>query len=877
MEISSSDDYLAHYGTLRKSGRYPWGSGEGEGGGSTSLLDHVSSLRSQGMSEAEIARGMGMSTTKLRALKSISKNEERQAKINMAQRLREKGYSNVAIGTRMGIPESSVRALLVPGAKDKADVLAATTSMLKDQVSEKGYIDVGRGVENHVGVSRDKLNVSIAQLQEEGYKIHYIPVEQLGVGKQTTIKVLAGPDSAYADVFRNKEQIQQIQDFSTDQGRNYSKILPPLSVNSKRLGVTYVEDGGGDADGVIYVRPGVADVSLGSNRYAQVRIAVDGTHYLKGMAIYKDGLPEGTDLVFNTNKSDSGNKLDALKKMKDDPENPFGAVVRQIKDPKDPSKVTSSMNLVNEEGDWSGWSKSLSSQMLAKQTPALAKKQLDLTVESRKAQLESIRSLTNPEVRRKMLESYSDDVDSAAVHLKAAALPRQATQVILPLSKIKDSEIYAPNFRNGEKVVLVRYPHGGIFEIPELTVNNKNPEGRSLLGAAKDAVGIHPKVAERLSGADFDGDTVLVIPNNDRRVKTSHALEGLIGFDPRASYPGYPGMKKVSAQTKEHEMGKVSNLITDMTIRGATSNEIARAVRHSMVVIDAEKHGLDYKASARANGISQLKAKYQGGQTSGASTLISRASSTLRVDARKDRPIIDVKTGARTYVITDEQFTNKAGTVVRSKQKSTALAETTNAHTLSSGTPVERIYADHSNKLKSLANEARLDLVHTKPSVYSPVAKKTYAPQVEQLNSKLAIALRNAPLERQAQLIAGVSVKAKRQANPEMTNADIKRLKSIELDNARNRVGAKKQKIMVTDDEWGAIQAGAVSSSKLRTILDNADLDVIKTHAMPKADVKMSSANTSRAKSMATAGYTQAEIATALGVSVSTLKRGVES
>jgi hypothetical protein len=68
-------------------------------------------------------------------------------------------------------------------------------------------------------------------------------------------------------------------------------------------------------------------ISLGRSSYAQVRISVDGTHYLKGMAVYKDDLPAGTDLVFNTNKSKVGNsKHDVMKKQDDDPERPFGAV-----------------------------------------------------------------------------------------------------------------------------------------------------------------------------------------------------------------------------------------------------------------------------------------------------------------------------------------------------------------------------------------------------------------------------------------------------------------------------------------------------------------------------------------------------------------------
>jgi hypothetical protein len=88
-------------------------------------------------------------------------------------------------------------------------------------------------------------------------------------------------------------------------------------------------------------------------------------------------------------------------------------------------------------------------------------------------------------------------------------------------------------------------------------------------------------------------------------------------------------------------MGKVTNLIADMTVRGANSDELARAVKHSMVVIDAEKHNLDYKASERQNGILALKKKYQGvnekGQLKGASTLITRATAREDVDRRKPR------------------------------------------------------------------------------------------------------------------------------------------------------------------------------------------------------------------------------------------------
>lgn len=876
MTIIPEDSYLAHYGILRKSGRYPWGSGGPEKASNKSFLGYVAQLQKDGLSESEIAEGMGINTTQLRAAKSIARNEERQNDINTAQKYHDKGMSNVAIAQQMGKPEATVRTLLAPSAKDKADILLSTSSMLKDQIKDKKYIDVGTGVENQLGISQTKLSTAVAVLREEGYKLHYLKVTQLGTGKQTTIKVLTAGDVPYTEVSQNRANIKQIQSFSEDGGRSYIGIQTPLSVASKRVAVRYAEDGGADSDGVIHVRPGVADTNLGSARYAQVRIAVDGSHYLKGMAMYKDDLPDGVDLVFNTNKKNTGNKLDAMKAIKDDPENPFGAIVRQKTDPKS-GKVVSVMNIVNEEGDWDRWSKNLSSQMLSKQSPTLARQQLDMLAERKQREFDDILQLTNPTVRQKLLESFSDDVDSAAVHLKAAALPRQRSNVILPINSLSEHEIYAPNFRDGERVALVRYPHGGVFEIPELTVNNRHPQAKRALGNARDAVGINSKVAERLSGADFDGDTVLVIPNNKRQVKTSPALDGLKGFDPQRSYPSYEGMKVMTARTKAIQMGEVSNLITDMTIHGATTQELARAVRHSMVVIDAEKHKLNWKQSSIDNGIPQLKAKYQGSSRSGASTLISRARAQANVPERKARPAaeggaVDRATGRKVFVPTGASFVDAQGRTVVRTIKSRKLAETENAHTLSSGTTIEKVYADHSNGLKALANKARQVAINTKSTAYSPTAKVAFQAQVTSLRAKLNIAQRNAPLERQAQLLANATVQAKKHANPDMDSADLKKIQGIELTKARIRTGAGKQRIEITPQEWAAIQAGAISTNTLKLILTHADLDTVKELATPRTKILMTSVKLGRAKAMVELGYTQAEIADQIGVSLTTLK-----
>lgn len=475
-----AENYLAHYGILRKSGRYPWGSGNTQNARNQSFLDAVEALKRNGVSEPKIAEGFGMTTTQLRALKTIALSQQKQDRINEAQKLREKGLSNGAIAKRMGLAnESSVRSLLEPGQADKINILHKTADMLRREVDEKKYVDIGAGVEMdlplsgnpaaRIGISSTKFNTAVAMLREEGYEVHSVPVPQQGTGKNTNVKVLAKPGTEWKEVAQNKGEIRQINEHSEDGGRSYLGLQDPMSISSKRVAVRYADDGGADADGVIYVRPGAKDLSMGSSRYAQVRIKIDGTHYLKGMAVLKDDLPDGADLVFNTNKKDTGNKKDAMKPLKDDPDNPFGASIsRQITNEK--GKLSSAMNIVNDAGDWDKWSKSLPSQMLSKQSPDLARSQLDLTYDRRRSELDTIMGLTNPAVRKKLLDSYADDVDSAAVHLKAAHLPRQATRVLLPVNSVKANEIYATGFRDGERVALVRYPHGGTFEIPELTV-----------------------------------------------------------------------------------------------------------------------------------------------------------------------------------------------------------------------------------------------------------------------------------------------------------------------------------------------------------------------------------------------------------------------
>jgi hypothetical protein len=472
---------------------------------------------------------------------------------------------------------------------------------------------------------------------------------------------------------------------------------------------------------------------------------------------------------------------------------------------------------------------------------------------------------------------------------------------------MKDNEVYAPNYKNGEQVALIRFPHGGTFEIPILTVNNKQAEARRILGnTPADAIGINSKVAERLSGADFDGDTVMVIPTGGKvKITSTPPLKGLEGFDPKLEYGGKKeGTFKVMKNTQT-EMGKISNLITDMTLKGATQDELARAVRHSMVVIDAEKHKLDYKQSELDNGIASLKKKYQGTYDEegryreGAATLISRAKSQTSVLKRKGSPIIDKETGKQTYKEVYEEYKvykklkdpetgkylidPKTGKVLKEDtgktrvrtQQSTKMAETDDAFTLVSdaNTPAERVYAEYANRMKALANQARKEMVTAGKIEYSSSAKKTYQEEVDSLLAKLNVALKNAPRERQAQTIANAAVNAKKQANPDMTRGEIKKLSQQELTRARAAVGAKRETIKVTDREWEAIQAGAISENKLIQILNHVDIDDLRQRATPRTTTSLSEAKVNKIKSMNVSGYSTADIAKALGVSTATVSK----
>lgn len=933
----SQGEYLEHYGMPRRSGRYPWGSGDNPYQHGADFLARVDELRKSNFNyidengkkwtgDTAIAKSLGLSTSDFRTEIGLAKNERRLLQTARAKSLSEDGLGPTEIGKQMGLPESTVRSLLNSKSESRMKEAQTTADFIKKQIDTKGMIDVGTGVERELNISKERLNQALYILEREGYQLYSGGIPQVNnPGQQTTQKVICPPGTKHGEIY-NYENVHTLNDYiSRDGGDTYEKKFTyPSSMDSKRLQIRYAEDGGIDKDGIVELRRGVQDLSLGESRYAQVRILVDGTHYIKGMAIYSDDMPKGVDVIFNTNKTKDTPTEKVLKEIKNDPENPFGSAIKDTNqggqywyiDSKTGEKKLGLINKRADQGDWTEWKDALPSQFLSKQSTSLAKRQLNIAKEDKKAEFNDIMALTNPTIKKHLLNKFADECDSAAVHLQAAALPGQKYHVIIPINTLKDTEVYAPQYENGTQLALIRYPHGGTFEIPILTVNNKNRLGSQVIGKDSiDGIGITKNVADRLSGADFDGDTVMCIPTNDKagrvKITSTPPLKGLEGFDPKLEYPERKGMRYMKdpvtgKDNTQNEMGKISNLISDMTLGGAKSDELAAAVRHSMVVIDAAKHKLDYKQSEIDNNIIALKNKYQAKydengnfiRGGGASTIISASKGEKTVLRRQGSPKVNLKgkewydptrpEGALIYKTADDLTyevtkVNKRTGEITTKTKyrtqaSTNMAETDDAYTLVSKDrhPMELLYADYANSMKALANQARKEMMLTNKIEYDPTARKVYSAEVSSLAAKLNDAKKNAVKERASQRMANVELQNRIKEDPSLSKEDQRKIGQRSLNKYRqeyNSISRRERNIKITDREWEAIQAGAISENKLKSILDNADIAELRQRATPKTTTTLSAAKISKIKQMSNSNKTLSEIAASLGISTSTVSK----
>ena len=95
---------LMHYGMPRRSGRYPWGSGDNPYQHSGDFLSRVEEMKKSNFTftdkdgktytgEVAIAKSMGLSTTQFRTQMSLAKDERRSADVATAKALREKAIA----------------------------------------------------------------------------------------------------------------------------------------------------------------------------------------------------------------------------------------------------------------------------------------------------------------------------------------------------------------------------------------------------------------------------------------------------------------------------------------------------------------------------------------------------------------------------------------------------------------------------------------------------------------------------------------------------------------------------------------------------------------------------------------------------------------
>lgn len=644
-----------------------------------------------------------------------------------------KPYTTSEIARQMGFPnESSLRSYEKSTKNTGDSPLFVAADKVKDAAKDTGFLDVGKGTNLYLDVTDDRMKTVLEVCKRDGYVVvNDVQVKQLnGADTYTTRKILISPEMiekypgmtpqqiAYKALKENKvERFYDEEDkFLESRKDGTEKIYDPVRIDPKRIQVRYDEQGGTAKDGMIEIAadidkdgnvvPRNPDLCIGYKpngelaRYAQIRIAVDGGKelagpenptggkYIKGMAVYNVDLPKGVDVLVNSNKSESKGLAKALKNMEEAKDNPFGASTIQqfYVDPKDGKKKLSAVQIVGAttmddhdahvEGRWGDWSKNLPAQFLSKQNLPLIKKQLKVDIMKREDELETILSIQQPVVRKKLLIDYADNCDKAAEDLKGAPLPGQKTHVLLAATTLKDNECSCANYDTGTTVALVRFPHAGPFEIAVQKVNNRNKEVRDMIGKSPlDAVVVNKKTADKLSGADFDGDTVLVIPmsrkNSDGTfdkaadIKAQKALKSLenfsvdeystdnprfkdmVGTDGNPTYR-YPKTEKA----KGTEMGKITNLITDMYAAGCQdTEEIARAVKYSMVVIDSKKHELNYTQAYKDLAIKDLEKKYQtkpNGKVGGANSLISKSTSEVDVPKMEWRyGKIDSKTGEK--------------------------------------------------------------------------------------------------------------------------------------------------------------------------------------------------------------------------------------
>lgn len=289
--ITSESNILEHYGTKRHSGRYPWGSGDNPYQHSGDFLSRVEELKKKGLSEKEILETINdslpdeykMGLTEFRTARQKAGHDRKALEYDQIRALKDDGLGWKEIGDKLGMSESSVRSKYNNAIGEKASQAEKIAATLKEEVDKKGMIDISEGANQVLGVSESKLDEAAYILEAEyGYQRYGVGIRQpTNVRQQTNITVLAKPEFDQKYAYQHQDQIDSLGDYhSDDGGETFTKLQRPSSLDSSRVAIRYGDEGGLDKDGVMEIRRGVPDLDLGKSHYAQVRILVDGDHFL---------------------------------------------------------------------------------------------------------------------------------------------------------------------------------------------------------------------------------------------------------------------------------------------------------------------------------------------------------------------------------------------------------------------------------------------------------------------------------------------------------------------------------------------------------------------------------------------------------------------
>lgn len=81
--------------------------------------------------------------------------------------------------------------------------------MLRQQVDEKEFIDVGLDFDADSPISKTAFRMALSLLEDEGYQIHFMRMHHMDtVNNTATFKVLVGPGVTHKDTFINRGNIR---------------------------------------------------------------------------------------------------------------------------------------------------------------------------------------------------------------------------------------------------------------------------------------------------------------------------------------------------------------------------------------------------------------------------------------------------------------------------------------------------------------------------------------------------------------------------------------------------------------------------------------------------------------------------------------------